>query len=205
VLLGALFGNAGKLRPRCVQLHPGGGDARFKFADALGVRALARGGALQFNCGFAGAALRLLAFAIQFVTAFGQRVLAGLLLLNLHSRCVDALGEGGDLLLQAGLSLLLFPEGSRSRDGHPQAFKPIASMLAADTGVPLIPVTVRGTFASLPAGRWLPRRRPIRVAFAHPIVPSEETGAVTGSFHARIRRIQLMLETAIAQGEGDGQ
>ncbi len=46
--------------------------------------ALPRRGPLQLDGRLVGPVLRLLAFAFQFVTALGERVLAGLLLLNLR-------------------------------------------------------------------------------------------------------------------------
>jgi 1-acyl-sn-glycerol-3-phosphate acyltransferase len=92
--------------------------------------------------------------------------------------------------LQQGLSLVIFPEGSRSRDGRLQNLKPIAAMLAADTGVPLLPVSVQGTHAALPPGRFWPRRHPICVTFAAPIATVPLPGE---SFHARIHRINQEL------------
>jgi 1-acyl-sn-glycerol-3-phosphate acyltransferase len=93
-------------------------------------------------------------------------------------------------LLQSGLSLLIFPEGSRSRDGQLQAFKPLVSMLAVEQNIPLIPVMLRGTREALPAGRFWPRRAAIRVIFGAPVsvgTTSSET------FHARVRRVQQEL------------
>ena len=55
-------------------------------------------------------------------------------------------------LLQQGLSLMIFPQGSRARDGRLQPPKPIAAMLAADQNVPLLPVAVQGTHGALPPG-----------------------------------------------------
>ncbi|NTV52056.1 MAG: 1-acyl-sn-glycerol-3-phosphate acyltransferase [Candidatus Firestonebacteria bacterium] len=99
-------------------------------------------------------------------------------------------------LLRQGLSLLIFPEGSRSRDGGLQTIKPIAAMLAADAGLPLLPVLVEGTHQVLPPGRFFPQRHPIRVAFGSPIATTALPGE---SFHARIRRINQALTDGITR------
>jgi 1-acyl-sn-glycerol-3-phosphate acyltransferase len=74
-------------------------------------------------------------------------------------------------LLAEGFSLLMFAQGSRTRDGSLLPFRPLLAMLAADSGVPLVPVAVRGTFEALPVGRWWPRRSPIEVRFGAPLAP----------------------------------
>lgn len=59
------------------------------------------------------------------------------------------LAECGQLLEQ-GSPVLIFPEGTRTRDGNLQAFKDGAFELAVRHGVPLIPVAVHGTGRALP-------------------------------------------------------
>ncbi len=103
MLLGALLGDAGQLGAGLLEFGGGRGHARFEFADALGVAALAGRGALQFDGGGVGAVLRFLDFVLQFVAALGQRVLAGFHGADSGGRSVDLLGERGDLLLEARL------------------------------------------------------------------------------------------------------
>lgn len=54
--------------------------------------------------------------------------------------------------LQAGVSVMLFPEGTRSPDGQLQPFKDGAFQLAIEAGVPVLPVCVHGTRACRPKG-----------------------------------------------------
>ena len=55
--------------------------------------------------------------------------------------------------LDSGLSILIFPEGTRSRDGAMRPFKPGAFRLARDTGRPILPVIISGTWDIMPPGK----------------------------------------------------
>ena len=57
--------------------------------------------------------------------------------------------------LQDGVSILVFPEGTRSETGELQDFKRGAFMLASRSGRPIIPVSVKGTRDSMPKGTLL--------------------------------------------------
>lgn len=72
-------------------------------------------------------------------------------------------------ILQAGYPLLIFPEGTRSVTGKLQPFKPGLGLLAVETGVPVVPTLIEGTFEALPKGRLLPRRSKIKVTFGEPV------------------------------------
>jgi len=85
-----------------------------------------------------------------------------------------------DRLLDERWSLLIFAEGTRSRDGTIGRLRSGAAVLAAQHGLAIVPVHVSGTHAVMPAGRrWmhrrpgrpLPRRHPIQVGFGPPIRP----------------------------------
>ncbi|MDR2823678.1 MAG: 1-acyl-sn-glycerol-3-phosphate acyltransferase, partial [Prevotellaceae bacterium] len=51
--------------------------------------------------------------------------------------------------LQDGVSVVIFPEGSRTRDGRMQRFKRGAFRIAGDLRLPLLPITLRGSFERL--------------------------------------------------------
>jgi 1-acyl-sn-glycerol-3-phosphate acyltransferase len=54
-----------------------------------------------------------------------------------------------------GFSLIIFPEGTRSRDGQLLPFKKGAFVAAISLGVPVVPVVCKGTARIMPAGRYL--------------------------------------------------
>jgi 1-acyl-sn-glycerol-3-phosphate acyltransferase len=75
--------------------------------------------------------------------------------------------------LKAGEAVVIYPEGSRSEDGHFQPGKPGVGMLVAATGCPVIPARLEGTYDVLPPGaKWI-RLRPISVTFGEPMDFSE--------------------------------
>lgn len=70
------------------------------------------------------------------------------------------------------VSLLLFPEGTRSRDGQVQPFKRGAFLLAEYSGLPIVPVAICGAYALLPRDRWLVQpSQKITVHIHPPITP----------------------------------
>jgi hypothetical protein len=90
-MLGALLGDAGQLGTGLLEFGSCGRDAGFEFADALGVAALAGGGALEFDSGFIGAVLRFVTVAFELIAALGELVLAGLLLGDDWSASMNAM------------------------------------------------------------------------------------------------------------------
>ena len=68
-----------------------------------------------------------------------------------------------------GYHLLIFPEGTRSKDGNLAPFKPTAGYLALRAGVDTLPVYLEGTREALPKGALLPRRAQLKVTIGQPI------------------------------------
>ena len=66
------------------------------------------------------------------------------------ARCMERSRE----YLDMGVSVLFFPEGTRSKDGNIQAFKPGAFKLAIDAGVDIVPMAISGTADALPKDTW---------------------------------------------------
>jgi 1-acyl-sn-glycerol-3-phosphate acyltransferase len=74
-------------------------------------------------------------------------------------------------LLAAGRDVIIFPEGTRSRDGRTGDFHRGAARLAAAAGVPLVPAGLSGTGAVLPPGGSArrPQRALVTVRFGAPV------------------------------------
>lgn len=65
--------------------------------------------------------------------------------------------------LAAGSSIMMFPEGTRSKTGVLKAFKPGAFELAVETGLPVLPIALSGTFTALPKHGFAIGRARLRV------------------------------------------
>jgi acyl carrier protein len=88
-----------------------------------------------------------------------------------------------DILLQhaqQGESLFFFPEGTFTRKPGLLPFRMGAFITAARAGLPVVPVTIRGTRSILRAGRWLPNRGNVQVYISKPIQTRQLAGSVPG-------------------------
>ena len=92
--------------------------------------------------------------------------------------------------VKAGRSLAVFPEGRRTEDGQLQAFEPGAFKIALRAGVPIVPVTIRGTFAMLPRTSLAPRPGRVDVLISEPI---ETTDYNEKTLPALIERVRMAI------------
>ena len=82
--------------------------------------------------------------------------------------------ERGRSTLQGGTSLVVFPEGSRTFTGHMGLFRKGAFQLADDLQLPVVPITIDGSFDVLPrmAGFNFVKYHPMRLVIHKPIEPN---------------------------------
>ena len=77
--------------------------------------------------------------------------------------------------------VVLFPEGTRSVDGHLQKPKAGVGFMACKTGVPVVPCRVYGSFAAFGKGSAIPRLgTPITVVFGPPISATDYDDPTAG-------------------------
>ena len=72
-------------------------------------------------------------------------------------------------LLQEGISITVFPEGTRTSDGEIKDFKATLFILPIRSGVPVVPVRIDGTFEALKRGSVLLNPVPLKITFHPPI------------------------------------
>ena len=71
--------------------------------------------------------------------------------------------------VRGGVSVMIFPEGTRSPDGILKSFKKGGFVMAIEAGVPIVPVALRGTYEIMPKKRLLIRPRAVTLAIGAPI------------------------------------
>lgn len=89
-------------------------------------------------------------------------------------------------LIDAGWSMLIFPEGGRSPDGWGQPFRGGAAYLASRCEVPVVPLHIEGTGRILRKGAKLPNPANVRVTYGVPL--RSEAGESAARFAERIER-----------------
>ena len=76
-------------------------------------------------------------------------------------------------LIKNPRSILLFPEGTRTMNGKLGLFKRGGLMLSIDTGIPIVPVGIVGTFEMLKKGTWSFKNQPLEIRIGNPINPKK--------------------------------
>mgnify|MGYP006279180035 CR=1 FL=1 len=102
-------------------------------------------------------------------------------------------------LLNAGKSMVLFPEGGRSAGDRMQPFKPGIGMLSLELRVPVVPAYIRGADKVLPKGGRFPKPRKVSIVFGEPISP-EGYASLKGS-RQNHEIYKLMIDEARARIE----
>ncbi|MCI5825192.1 MAG: 1-acyl-sn-glycerol-3-phosphate acyltransferase [Arcanobacterium sp.] len=102
-------------------------------------------------------------------------------------------------LLQDGIPILIFPEGTRSRTGEMGTFKPGAAALSIKLNVPIVPLAMHGGHEAMPVGSSWPTldHKPVELYIGKPMYARE--GESAEDFMARVKEhIQAMLEQQTA-------
>jgi acyl carrier protein len=103
---------------------------------------------------------------------------------------VQRSAEHADELVDAarnGVSLIVFPEGTLRRHTGLMPFRAGAFQAAAQAGIPVLPVSLRGVRSVLRDETWYPRRAPIAVTFGSPVHPDGDDWNATLRLRDRVR------------------
>ncbi len=108
-------------------------------------------------------------------------------------------------LIKRGKVVVIFPEGGRTLDGRLREAKPGLGMIVAQTGCPVVPAYIKGTFEVLPTGTKRLRFHPVTVHFGDPLTfspPHEEEE--TKRFYQQVSRAVMERIAALGGVEAPG-
>jgi 1-acyl-sn-glycerol-3-phosphate acyltransferase len=98
--------------------------------------------------------------------------------------------------VRGGVPVFVFPEGGRSRDGRLGEFKAGTFLLAIKAGVPVVPVTLRGTRDALAFDSWVLHPAEVEMIL-HPPISSQ------GMRSKDAEALSAQVKAVIAGGQGD--
>ena len=108
---------------------------------------------------------------------------------------VKTMSLAAQVVRDCGVSLIVFPEGGRSRKGDLGAFKEGAAFIAVRAGVPLVPICLRGTREVLPYGSGHIRPGAVTMRIGDPIPTNRATDRDRARLTEELRhRIAALLE-----------
>lgn len=146
--------------------------------------------------------------ADYFFTAWHKRLFTQLVF---NAFPIDRKGSGANRgltkkLIAAGIPVLIFPEGTRSKDGRMRDFKVGAAALSQSLEVPVLPVALIGAHEAMPKGASWPRRGrpPVVVALGEPMEhrPNESVPAFNERIQATMRALYAENRPLIDDPDG---
>jgi 1-acyl-sn-glycerol-3-phosphate acyltransferase len=99
---------------------------------------------------------------------------------------ISSIRRAGEVM-QHHINMTIFPEGTRSPDGRLRPFKKGPFHLAAETGFPIVPVTILGTYEMMPKGSMIVKAGTATLVFHPPVDPKQ--------FASREELMQAVRET----------
>lgn len=97
--------------------------------------------------------------------------------------------------LEIGGGVVIFPEGTRTKDGDVAEFKQTFAIIAKETGVPVVPVCIAGAFENIPVGKTLPNfGSKISVSYLPQMTPQADE-----SYEAFAARVREAVDARLAE------
>lgn len=97
------------------------------------------------------------------------------------------------MIREKKVPFLIFPEGTRSRSGRLQRLRRGGFFLAVESGTPIVPVAIKGTYALLPPGAFFAKPGVVKVTFFPPI-------PVEGCSREDISRLVELVQEKVREG-----
>jgi lysophosphatidate acyltransferase len=106
-----------------------------------------------------------------------------------NTKAVDSLKRLASFVRENGLSVFIWPEGTRSRDGRLQPFKRGAFHLALATGLPVVPVVISNSHVAWPNRSLRMNKTSVGITFLPPIDTSTWTKETLDTHMDELRQV----------------
>ena len=107
---------------------------------------------------------------------------------------IESVRIAKQVVQEQGLNMVIYVEGKRSFDGKLLPFKKGPFYLAMECGVPVVPVTIAGTFSIMPKGRFAIKPGIATVIFHPPIEPQD-----FGSKECLMEKVRVAIDRGLPQ------
>jgi 1-acyl-sn-glycerol-3-phosphate acyltransferase len=118
-----------------------------------------------------------------------------------RERAIDSLRAAGERIRRSPGAVVIFPEGTRSRTGRLMPFKKGAFILAAESGVAIVPTAITGSFDIMRPGSWRVSPRTIHIHFLPPIPPNEVAAVSARGPDALMELVHARIAAVVGEGE----
>ncbi len=117
------------------------------------------------------------------------------IIMDLNKDLKESIQKMGEALKKKK-NLIIFPEGTRTKNGHLGDFKKTFAILSRELNVPVVPVSIKGAYDALPKGSKFPRPfKKVIVEFLEPVLPGSNTyDHIAESVYNKIARTQLVMK-----------
>jgi 1-acyl-sn-glycerol-3-phosphate acyltransferase len=105
--------------------------------------------------------------------------------------------------LRQGRIVLVFPEGTRTRDGSIGRLHSGIILMARRAGVPVLPMVIDGTYECWPRQQTLPTLHPVRISYGEPIPAERVQSTSSEELIQEVERQMLDLQAEIHQKGGE--
>jgi long-chain acyl-CoA synthetase len=149
-------------------------------------------------------------FAVGTSEIFGQGIMKKLaravrvVVVDPDANLVPAM-RAGAYGLRNGRSLILYPEGERSIDGTPRAFKKGVAILSVHMQVPIVPIAIEGFHEAWPRGKNFEKFTPLKMVFGDPIYPPPESEASERAYAELMGKVRDRVVTMWKELRGEGE
>ncbi len=100
-------------------------------------------------------------------------------------------------LVEGGISLIIFPEGTRSPDGRVGRFRGGSFLLALEAGLTIVPLSLSGTLGVMRKGRLTTRPGHVRLVVHDPLPVARIEGPTIGDARALAARVEAIVKTGV--------